>query len=129
MKKSQDQAKSVTFGEYFRQRRIALGFTLRSFCKTYQLDPGNVSRLERDIIPPTVDEEKLAGYATALKIAKGSPDWITFFDLANTAKGRIPKDILNEKDAMKYLPLVFRTARGKKLTKKKLQELIKLINS
>ena len=94
MKKSQEEAKPVTFGEFFRQRRISLGFTLRSFCKTYQLDPGNVSRLERNIIPPTVDEEKLAGYATALKITKGSPDWITFFDLAHTAKGRIPKDIL-----------------------------------
>lgn len=127
--KSQDQAEPVTFGEFFRQRRIALGFTLRSFCKTYQLDPGNVSRLERDIIPPSVDEEKLASYAIALQIKKETPEWTTFFDLAHTAKGRIPKDILSEKEAMQYLPLVFRTARGKKLTKKKLQELIKLINS
>lgn len=129
MKKSQDRIKPVTFGEFFRQRRIALGFTLRSFCKTYQLDPGNVSRLERNIISPSVDEEKLSAYATALKIPRESPEWVTFFDLANTAKGRIPKDILNQKETMEYLPLVFRTARGKKLTKKKLQELIKLINS
>lgn len=129
MKNNQEETKLVTFGEFFRQKRIALGLTLRSFCKQYQLDPGNVSRLERNILPPTLDEEKLAGYAIALKITKGSPDWITFFDLANTSKGRIPTDILNHEEAMKYLPLVFRTARGKKLTKKKLQDLIKLINS
>ena len=129
MKNNQEETKLMTFGEFFRQKRIALGFTLRSFCKQYQLDPGNVSRLERNILPPTIDEEKLAGYATALKITKGSTDWMIFFDLANTAKGRIPSDILNHEEAMKYLPLVFRTARGKKLTKKKLQDLIKLINS
>lgn len=129
MKKNQEETKLVTFGEFFRQKRISLGFTLRSFCKQYQLDPGNVSRLERNILPPTIDEEKLAGYATALQIVKESPDWMTFFDLAHTAKGRIPSDILNHEEAMKYLPLVFRTARGKKLTKKKLQDLVKLINS
>jgi|SRR3989339_942845 len=129
MKNNQEETKLMTFGEFFRQKRIALGFTLRSFCKQYQLDPGNVSRLERNILPPTIDEEKLAGYAMALQIKKETPDWMTFFDLAHTAKGRIPTDILNHEEAMKYLPLVFRTARGKKLTKKKLQDLVKLINS
>jgi transcriptional regulator with XRE-family HTH domain len=129
MKKSQEAVEPLTFGEFFRQRRIELGFTLRSFCKTYQLDPGNVSRLERNILPPTINEEKLASYAMALKIPRDSQDWITFFDLAHTAKGRIPKDILNKEEAYKYLPLLFRTARGQKLSKKKLQELVKLINT
>ena len=82
MKKNQGESQLVEFGEFFRQKRIALGFTLRSFCKQYQLDPGNVSRLERNILPPTLDEEKFAGYATALQIVKESPDWMTFFDLA-----------------------------------------------
>lgn len=118
----------MTFGEFFRQRRIALGYTLRSFCKTFQLDPGNVSRLERDIIPPSVDEEKLAGYAIALQIKKETPEWVTFFDLAHTAKGRIPKDLLDEKDYYKMFPFIYKTVRGEKLGKEKMVQLINLVN-
>ena len=129
MKKNQDRVKLVTFGEFFRQRRIALGFTLRSFCKTYQLDPGNVSRLERNIISPSVDEEKLSAYATALKIPRESSEWVTFFDLAHTAKGKIPTDIKNDPQILSMLPAFYRTARGEKLNKKKIKELISLLTS
>jgi len=130
MKNNQEEIKLITFGEFFRQKRITLGFTLRSFCKQYQLDPGNVSRLERNILPPTIDEEKLAGYATALKITKGSPDWIIFFDLAHTAKGKIPLDIKNDPEILSMLPAFYRTARsGEKLDKEKIKKLIKLLTS
>lgn len=129
MKKNQEETQLVTFGEFFRQKRISLGFTLRSFCKQYQLDPGNVSRLERNILPPSVDEEKLAGYATALKITKESPEWVTFFDLAHTAKGKIPSDIQNDPEILSMLPAFYRTARGEKLDKKKIKELIRLLTS
>lgn len=118
-----------TFGEFFRQKRVALGFTLRLFCERYNYDPGNISRLERNILSPSINKEKLAGYATALKIPRDSEEWITFFDLAHAAKGRVPSDILSREKAPKFLPLLFRTARGQRLSKKKLQELVKLINN
>jgi transcriptional regulator with XRE-family HTH domain len=117
-----------TFGELFRQKRIALGFTLRSFCERFNYDPGNMSRLERNILSPNINKQKLEGYATALKIPKDSEEWTKFFDLAHAAKGKIPEDILKDERSIKYLPLLFRTARGKKLTKKKLEELVDLIN-
>ena len=128
MTKSQDPA-AQTFGEFFRQKRIALGFTLRSFCERYNYDPGNISKLERNILSPSIDKEKLAGYATALKITRDSEEWTTFFDLAHAAKGRVPEDILSSKKAPRFLPLLFRTARGQRLSKKKLQELVNLINN
>ena len=117
----------MTFGELFRQKRIEAGFTLRSFCQTYQFDPGNISRLERNILSPTLDEVKLAGYATALKIRRDSEEWVTFFDLANLAKGKIPKDIMKNADILSMLPAFYRTARGEKLSKEKLKKLIGLL--
>ncbi len=127
MNKSQAE-KPQTFGEFFRQKRVSLGFTLRSFCERYDYDPGNISRLERDILSPSVDQQKLEGYATALKIERDSEDWTTFFDLAHTAKGKIPDDIRNDPKVLSILPAFYRTARGEKLDKKKIDQLIKLLN-
>lgn len=121
---STDQQK---FGEFFRLKRIALGFTLRSFCQRYHFDPGNISRLERNILLPSIDEEKLEGYAQALKIAKGSSEWIQFFDSAYLAKGTIPQDLQNSQEVMSFLPAFYRTARGERLDKKKVQKLIEIL--
>lgn len=116
----------MTFGEFFRQKRIGLRLTLRKFCEMYQFDPGNISRLERNILPPTLDEEKLAGYATALRIKRDSEEWVTFFDLAHAAKNSIPKDVTGE--GYDFLPAFFRTMRNKKLDKQKMKELIDFLN-
>jgi len=127
MNKSQGVSFPSTFGEFFRQKRISLGFTLRSFCERYGYDPGNISRLERGILPPTEDQDKLQALAKALGLKEESSEWVTFFDLAYISKGKIPSDILSKPRATEHLPLLFRTARGKKLSKKKLQALIKIL--
>lgn len=117
------------FGEFFRQKRINAGFTLRSFCERFGLDPAYISRIETDILTPPQDKDKLSALAKALGISEGSSSWIDFFDLAYIAKGKLPEDILKDKKSIKYLPLLFRTARGQRLSKKKLQELVELINN
>lgn len=113
------------FGEFFKKKRIKTGKTLRQFCIENSLDPGNISKLERGILPPPLTEEKLEQYARCLKIKKGSDDWYEFFDLAHASAGRIPEEILEDKDILLKLPLVFRTLRGQKLTKKQLNKLAK----
>ncbi len=128
MNKNQD-SNYQTFGELFRQKRISLGLTLRQFCEKYHYDPGNISKLERNILSPSVDEEKLEGYALALKISRDSADWTAFFDLAHTAKGTLPSDIRKNPRVLPLLPAFYRTVRGKKLDRKKINELIKLINN
>ena len=59
------------FGEFFKNRRIALKMTLRQFCRDNSLDPGNISRLERGLLPPPQGRETLESYAKLLKLRKG----------------------------------------------------------
>ena len=121
----ESQGGAQNFGDFFRSKRISLGLTLRIFCERFGYDPGNISRLERNILPPTLDDEKLSGYAVALQIKRDSQEWVLFHDLAYTAKNSIPKDLRS--DNQNFLPAFFRTVRNKKMDKQKLQELIKFL--
>lgn len=127
MNKSQDTI-TQNFGDLFREKRVHAGFTLRSFCARFGLDPAYISRIERGLLTPPEDKEKLKGLARALGVKEGSTDWINFFDLAYLSKGRVPQDILDDKRSANFLPLLFRTARGERLSKEKVEELVDLIN-
>lgn len=113
------------FGKFFKERRIALKKTLRQFCFENKWDPGNISKMERGLLPPPQSREKLEDYAKLLKIKKGSDDWYTFFDLAAAETGRIPDDLMEGKKIEDKLPIFFRTLRGQKVPNDKLEELIK----
>lgn len=115
---------ATAFGEYFRELRARLNMPLRQFCIANGYDPGNISKLERGLLPPPTAEEKLRDYARALKVKKGSDEWITFFDLAAVARREIPEDIMADEDLVKRLPLVFRTLRGQKVDEKNLDALV-----
>jgi transcriptional regulator with XRE-family HTH domain len=106
---------------------MALGYTLRRFCEEYGLDAGNLSRMERGVLPPPQKREKLEEYAKFLKIKEGSDDWYQFFDLAHAASGIIPDEIMNDAGLAQKLPVVFRTLRGQKLTEAQLKDLIEKI--
>ncbi len=114
-----------TFGACFKERRIGLGLTLRQFCGKHGIDPGNLSKIERGVLPPPKDEI-LKRYARHLKLKEASDEWYEFFDLAAAESGRLPKE-LREKELVARMPMLFRTLRGKKLSKDKLDKLIKLI--
>ncbi|MBI5361359.1 MAG: helix-turn-helix transcriptional regulator [Planctomycetes bacterium] len=118
---------SKVFGEFFKNKRISLGFTLRRFCEEHGLDAGNLSRMERGILPPPQKREKLEEYAGYLKIKEGSDEWYQFFDLARASAGKLPDEILNDAELVQKLPMVFRTMRGQKLSGEQLKELIEKI--
>lgn len=120
-------ANASRFGNFFKERRIALKKTLRQFCFESKLDPGNISKLERGILPPPQSREKLEKYAKLLRIKKGSDEWYTFFDLAAAETGRIPDDLMSGKKIEDKLPILFRTLRGQKVPNDKLEELIKTL--
>jgi len=114
-----------TFGTFFKERRIKLGLTLRQFCEEHSIDPGNLSKMERGMLTPPKDEI-LKKYAHYLKLKEGTDEWYEFCDLAAAESGRLPKELM-EKEIVARMPFLFRTIRGKKITKEKLEKLIKLI--
>jgi len=117
------------FGEYFKASRIAIKKTLRQFCIENGLDPGNISKLERGLLPPpqSKSREKLEKYAGYLKIKRGSDGWYTFFDLAAAETGKIPDDIMAKEKIEDKLPILFRTLRGQKVSDENLEKLIKML--
>jgi len=120
-------APRLTYGEFFKEKRISLRKTLRQFCAENGLDPGNISRLERGLMPPPQGSDKLEEYARYLQIKKGSNDWYKFFDLARIEAGRIPDELLKDEAIVASLPILFRTLRGQKISERKLEKLVELI--
>lgn len=112
------------FGEFFHQKRRALGVTLREFCRTYSLDVGNISKLERGKLTPPRRRDILEEYAGHLRIEEGSDDWYAFFDLARVEAGRIPEDIQSDEKLARALPLLFRSLRNHELTEETLDKII-----
>ncbi|KKP81046.1 MAG: hypothetical protein UR81_C0008G0015 [Candidatus Levybacteria bacterium GW2011_GWB1_35_5] len=115
----------MTFGEYFRNKRIEKKMTLRAYCSRYGFDPANISKVENDKLRPPKDGEKLKALAISLELKEGSQDWITFFDLAYQANNDIPKDIKKDaSEVIRMLPRFLRTNDNRKIDRKKLKELI-----
>jgi transcriptional regulator with XRE-family HTH domain len=115
------------FGEFFQEKRIATGLTLRKFCLKYRLDPGNMSKLERGLFAPPERIEKLEQYARHLGLEPDSDDWYEFFDLAAVERGRIPDDVMQDEKLVEMLPMVFRTMRGDPINEKSLRKLAQII--
>lgn len=115
------------FGAFFKELRIRRKMTLRQFCGEHGFDPGNISKLERGLLPAPQSTAKLTEYAKALRIRRGSDAWHEFFDLAMASRGKLPREILRKRDVVARLPLLFRTLRGQKVSKEKLDELVEMI--
>jgi len=113
------------FGEFFKQKRVARGFTLREFCRINEFDPGNISKIERGLLRPPQSHEKRLEYAKSLGIEEGTDDWLEFSDLAVMGAGKIPPDISNE--VMNALPVLFRSIRRKELNEEDLKRLVESI--
>ncbi len=125
--KGAKMAGASAFGELFKRRRLAAKLTLREFCRRNDLDPGNVSRLERGRAAPPGDEGRLADYAQMLGIPEGTGEWREFIDLGLACAGRVPRDIMSDEDLVAKLPVIFRTCRGEKLTAEQLDDLAETI--
>lgn len=116
-----------TFGSFIKSKRISLGITLRAFCLENGFDPGNLSKMERDIAQAPQEPELQEKLAKCLKIEKESEDWQTFVDLASASNGRIPQDLMQDADVVRQLPTFLRTLRNEKLSGDQLDSLIKKI--
>lgn len=119
--------KRLQFGDFFKEKRINQGFTLRKFCGQYGFDPGNISKLERGIFAAPQSKEKLESYAAALGIEPGSEDWIDFFDLATVSNKNFDLLSLKNKKIVEKLPVLIRTLDNKDMTEERLGRLVEMI--
>jgi transcriptional regulator with XRE-family HTH domain len=122
-----DKFGTLSFAEFFRKKRLQAGFSLRSFCKMFNYDPGNISKMERGLLNPPSSSEKLEEFARNLGITPNSDEWSQFMELACIAQGKIPKEVIENEAAVSMLPVIFRTLRGDKPDREKLKELEKII--
>ena len=117
----------MSFGDLVKDLRIAQKKTLRQFCLDHGHDPSNWSKIERGINPPPKDGKTLERWAKQLGLKAGAPEWQNFMDLADLARGEIPKHVLSDEKLLKKLPVFFRSIRGAELTEKQLDALIKMV--
>lgn len=115
------------FGEFIKERRGIKGVSLRKFCKHVDVDASNWSKIERGLLAPPQDEEKLKRIARAIGIKIGSPLWKEMKDKANIDAGIIPVDILSDKKVLNSLPMFFRTIRSEKPSPEDLDKLINML--
>ena len=115
------------FGEFIKERRINKSISLREFCKRVEIDASNWSKVERGLLAPPQDEERLRKIARVLDIKFGSALWKEMKDKANIDAGIIPNDILSDEKVLNSLPMFFRTIRSEKPTPEELDKLINMI--
>ena len=115
------------FGTFIKDLRAGRQLTLREFCLRHDHDPGNWSKLERELIPPPHDEQTLRAWAKHLGLKPNTDDWHKFFDYAAVAAGRIPARILADKTLAAQLPALFRALSGQKPSPEDTERLLAII--
>ena len=117
----------MSFGEFIKEKRLAVNLSLRKFCEMAGLDASNWSKIERNMLPLSYENDKLVEICHILKIQDGTPDWTKFFDLATVSKGKIPEYVYSDQNVLEALPIFFRTASKEKPSEEELNKLIELI--
>ncbi|HUU41815.1 MAG TPA: helix-turn-helix transcriptional regulator [Desulfatiglandales bacterium] len=115
------------FGTFIKSLRIERDIGLREFCRRLSKDASNWSKVERGILAPPQDIDKLNQIAEVLNINKGSELYNELTDKASIAAGIIPKDILSDQETLNSLPMFFRTVRSEKPTPEELEKVIRKI--
>lgn len=115
------------FGEFIKSLRNERDMGLREFCRRLSIDASNWSKIERGVLAPPQNIDKLDQIAEVLNISKGSELYNELLDKASIAAGIIPKDILSDQETLNSLPMFFRTVRSEKPTPDELEKLIKKI--
>jgi transcriptional regulator with XRE-family HTH domain len=115
------------FGDLLRERRKELRLGLREFARKVEMDPGNLSKIERGQLGAPQGHEVLERICLALEYEPGSDEARTLMDLAAAEAGRIPPDILDDQEVMVRMPVLLRTVHNKQLSSEELDRLIEMI--
>lgn len=118
--------KKENFGEYLRKLRLERRISLREFAKAVGILPSNLCHIESGTHNVPRNEELLKRIVKALKLKEGFVEYEQLFNLS-AKPGELPADVKDyfcEKDLIEELPVMARTIKNKKLTRKDIEKLI-----
>ncbi len=116
-----------TFGATVRQRRKELRLGLREFALRTELDPGNLSKIERGRLNPPQDINALDRICMALEWDLGGEMATMIHDLAAVEAGNIPPDLLTDAEVVARIPLLLRTLKNRQLDAEQMDQLIQMV--
>ena len=116
------------FGQLIQERRAEIRLTLRDCALRAQVDPGNLSKIERGRAAPPQDSAVLERLMGALELT-GSERARELMDTALTESGRIPHDILSNEEVMAAMPILLRTVNNRQLQGTQIEKLVDLIRN
>jgi len=115
------------FGRFVKEKRLALNLGLREFCKQVREDPSSWSKIERGLIAPPQSIEKLNLIAKVLRLKKNQEDYVALLDKAAVGAGKIPRDLLKDREVLDILPAFLRTVGSIKPSEQELRSLIETL--
>lgn len=116
----------MKFGAFIKKRRLEKKMGLRRFASAIGADAGNWCKIEKGTFPAPGDIHVLNRICEVLDISKDEEDKL--FDLAaKDSKEKVPADIKAQIQENEIVPILFRTLEKKKLSSKKMKELVKRI--
>ena len=118
----------TTFGQFLKEKRLALDLSLREFARRVGMQPSNYCNVEADVLsPPPV--ETLEKLGRALGLRKGTSDYETFHDLAAKGRDEIPVDVERIVKENELIPAMLRTVEYEQLSKEQLRGIIEDLRS
>ena len=117
-----------TFGQFLKEKRLALDLSLREFARRVGMQPSNYCNVEADVLPPP-PAETLARLAKTLGLKKGEPDYETFHDLAARGRDEIPADVERIVKENELIPAMLRTVEYEQVSQEQLRGIIEDIRS
>ena len=114
----------LPFGEYIKQRREAMGLTMRVFAEKIGISPAYLCDIEKG--NRKAPERFLTAFADALGIT--NPDELNaFYDLAGISKNGQHSDINGYMESVPSARVALRAAKDHNLTNEDWEELIRII--
>lgn len=117
---------NLPFGEFVKQRREALGKTIRAFAAEMKMSPAYLCDIENG--NRRAPERYLENFANALGITK-TEELNSFYDLAGVSKNGQHSDINGYIETLPSARMALRTAKDHNFTDEDWLELIKYIKS
>lgn len=102
----------MEIGKFIKNKRETSGIGLRKFAELISADASNWSKIERGILPLSMNRKKLQKIAKELGIKRNSKEMEEFLDLVAISQNKIPDDIVKEQSVVYGLKEKFKEMRN-----------------